>query len=132
MSPYDEIVTTLNNLLNVESMFLENESGMHNVPIDSETHFKLIIVSDDFVELSSFKYHSRPVLKLVCGGCSFGQIVCLVHILYLLPQIIIDHLRFSIGYLVKEDGLLARCSSKIHTDCVTRPRPRPSVMKESF
>ena len=57
MSPYDEIVTTLNNLLNVESMFLENESGMHNVPIDSETHFKLIIVSDDFVEMTKVKRH---------------------------------------------------------------------------
>ena len=67
-------------------------------------------VSDDFVELSSFKYHARPVLKLVCGGCSFGQILCMVHILYLLPQIIIDDLRLSIGYLVKEEGLLVYLS----------------------
>ena len=65
MSPYDEIVTTLNNLLNVESMFLENESGMHNVPIDSETHFKLIIVSDDFVEMTKVKRHQIIYQSLV-------------------------------------------------------------------
>ncbi|MFL2718771.1 MAG: BolA family protein [Gammaproteobacteria bacterium] len=65
MSPYDEIVTTLNNLLNVESMFLENESGMHNVPIDSETHFKLIIVSDDFVEMTKVKRHQLIYQSLV-------------------------------------------------------------------
>ena len=84
-----------------------------------EKHAKLVVaerllygfhISDDFVELSSFQNHSRPVLKLVCGGCSFGQILCIVHVLYLLPQIIIDYLRFSIGYLVKEDGLLVYLS----------------------
>ena len=38
-------------------MFLENESSMHNVPPNSETHFKLIIASDDFIKLSRVKRH---------------------------------------------------------------------------
>ena len=57
MSSYKDIVTTLNSALNVESMFLENESAMHNVPFDSETHFKLVIVSNDFVEMTKVKRH---------------------------------------------------------------------------
>ena len=65
MSSYDEIIATLNSTLNVESMFLENESGMHNVPIDSETHFKLIIVSDDFVEMTKVKRHQLIYQSLV-------------------------------------------------------------------
>ena len=47
MSSYDEIIATLNSALKVESIILENESAMHNVPIDSETHFKLVIVCRD-------------------------------------------------------------------------------------
>ncbi|MDZ4081852.1 MAG: BolA family protein [Bdellovibrionales bacterium] len=33
-------------------VYLENESHKHSVPEDSETHFKLLIVSDKFVGLS--------------------------------------------------------------------------------
>ena len=57
MSSYDEIVATLDSVLNVESMFLENESAMHNVPPDSETHFKLVIVADDFIGMSKLNRH---------------------------------------------------------------------------
>ena len=44
MSSYDEIIATLNSALKVESIILENESAMHNVPIDSETHFKFCLL----------------------------------------------------------------------------------------
>jgi stress-induced morphogen len=57
MSSYDKIVDSLNDELVVEKMYLENESLMHNVPINSETHFKLVIVSDDFVEMTKVKRH---------------------------------------------------------------------------
>lgn len=57
MSFHEDIVTTLNNNLNVEQMFLENESAMHNVPINSETHFKLVIVSNDFHKMTKVKRH---------------------------------------------------------------------------
>ena len=48
MSSYDSIISSLNNQLHVEHMFLENESSMHYVPENSETHIKLVFVSDDF------------------------------------------------------------------------------------
>lgn len=34
--------------LDVHHMTLENESHMHNVPAGSESHFKLVLVSDAF------------------------------------------------------------------------------------
>ena len=57
MSFHEDIVTTLNNNLNVKHIFLENESEMHNVPINSETHFKLVIVSNDFHKMTKVKRH---------------------------------------------------------------------------
>lgn len=36
-----------------------NESHMHSVPVNSETHFKLVIVSDVFAELRSVARHQR-------------------------------------------------------------------------
>ena len=40
MSAYESIINALNNQLTIEYMFLENESSKHNVPANSETHFK--------------------------------------------------------------------------------------------
>ena len=57
MSSYDNIISSLNNQLHVEHMFLDNESSMHNVPANSETHFKLVIVSDNFIEMTKVKRH---------------------------------------------------------------------------
>ena len=57
MSAYESIINALNNQLTIEHMFLENESSMHNVPPNSESHFKLIIASDDFIKLSKVKRH---------------------------------------------------------------------------
>ena len=36
-----------------------NESYMHNVPEGSESHFKLVIVSDEFKNLSNVKRHQE-------------------------------------------------------------------------
>ena len=57
MSAFETIVSQLNSSFNVENLFLENESFMHNVPPNSETHFKLVIVSNDFAELANIKRH---------------------------------------------------------------------------
>ena len=57
MSSYQNILNVLNNKLAIKHLFLENESSMHNVPANSETHFKLIVVSDDFIELTKVKRH---------------------------------------------------------------------------
>ncbi len=34
-----------------------NESSMHSVPVDSETHFKVTLVSNDFEGLSQVRRH---------------------------------------------------------------------------
>lgn len=34
-----------------------NESSMHNVPKGSESHFKVLIVSDDFKNINNIKRH---------------------------------------------------------------------------
>jgi BolA protein len=57
MSAYETIVSQLNLSFDIENIFLENESFMHNVPPNSETHFKLVIVSNDFTELTNLKRH---------------------------------------------------------------------------
>ena len=57
MSVYETIVSQLNLSFDVENLFLENESFMHNVPPNAETHFKLVIVSNDFAELTNVKRH---------------------------------------------------------------------------
>ncbi|AEF54769.1 BolA family protein [Marinomonas posidonica] len=35
--------------LDVHHLILENESHMHNVPVGSESHFKLVMISNDFI-----------------------------------------------------------------------------------
>ena len=57
MSAYETIVSQLNLSFDIENLFLENESLVHNVPPNSETHFKLVIVSNDFTELTNLKRH---------------------------------------------------------------------------
>ena len=57
MTAFELIVSQLNVSFDVENHFLENESFMHNVPPNSETHFKLVIVSNDFAELTNIKRH---------------------------------------------------------------------------
>ena len=57
MTTFELIVSQLNVSFDVKNLFLENESFMHNVPPNSETHFKLVIVSNDFVELTNVKRH---------------------------------------------------------------------------
>lgn len=52
-----EIVNTLNDAMDISSLKIINESHMHNVPKESETHFKAVIVSNDFNDLSILKRH---------------------------------------------------------------------------
>ena len=59
MTIYETIIEYLNKEFAVEHLFLENESSMHNVPPNSESHFKLVIVSNDFNHLSKVKRHQN-------------------------------------------------------------------------
>ena len=62
---YESIIEGLNREFVVEHLFLKNESSMHNVPPDSESHFKLVIVSDDFIEMTKVKRHKIIYQNLV-------------------------------------------------------------------
>ena len=58
-----KIESTIKNLLidkfNPSLLSITNESYMHNVPEGSESHFKLVIVSDEFKNLSNVKRHQQ-------------------------------------------------------------------------
>ena len=54
---YETIVECLNREFAAEHLFLKNESSMHNVPPDSESHFKLVIVSNNFNDMSKVHRH---------------------------------------------------------------------------
>ena len=52
-----QIINTLSSSLNLSSLKIINESFMHNVPAGSESHFKIVVVTNDFNNLSSIKRH---------------------------------------------------------------------------
>ena len=56
-STENRIINTLNKCMNLTSLKILNESFMHNVPVDAESHFKIIIVSNDFNDLSHIQRH---------------------------------------------------------------------------
>ena len=53
----DDIRIKVTEGLQPEYVSVENESGMHNVPAGSESHFKLVVVSDVFKGQSRVKRH---------------------------------------------------------------------------
>ena len=54
---YETIIDSLNSEFAVEHLFLEYESSMHNVPPNSESHFKLVIISNNFNDMSNVQRH---------------------------------------------------------------------------
>jgi BolA protein len=52
-----QIINTLSTSMNLSSLKITNESFMHNVPKGSESHFKIIVVTNDFNNLSIIKRH---------------------------------------------------------------------------
>ena len=52
-----QIIDIINDKLSPSVLNLINESFMHNVPTGSESHFKLIVVSDEFKDLTNVKRH---------------------------------------------------------------------------
>ena len=53
----NKIINTLNESMNISSLKILDESYMHNVPEDAESHFKIVIVSNDFGNLSQVQRH---------------------------------------------------------------------------
>ena len=54
---YETILQRLNESFITEHLFLENESFKHNVPPNSESHFKLVIVSNNFNNMPKVQRH---------------------------------------------------------------------------
>ena len=52
-----QIINTLSTFMNLSSLKIINESFMHNVPKGSESHFKIVVVTNDFNNLSIIKRH---------------------------------------------------------------------------
>ena len=60
-----EIEQRLVALLQPELLQVENESHMHSVPANSETHFKVVVVSDQFNERRKVARHQMVYGALV-------------------------------------------------------------------
>jgi BolA protein len=52
-----QIVNTLSSFMNLVSLKIVNESFMHDVPKGSESHFKIVVVTNDFNNLSIIQRH---------------------------------------------------------------------------
>jgi BolA protein len=59
-----QIVNTLKTSMDLFSLKIINESFMHNVPEGSESHFKIVIVSEDFLNLTMIQRHKLVYKKL--------------------------------------------------------------------
>lgn len=57
MTVQNRITDTLTQALRPAHLEVINESGMHDVPKDSETHFKVVAVSDAFIDKSLVNRH---------------------------------------------------------------------------
>ena len=57
MTIQSQIEQKLKGNLNMSHSEILNESHMHNVPAGSESHFKLVLVTDDFQNLSLLARH---------------------------------------------------------------------------
>ncbi len=64
MSVQNTIEKKLSEAFSPDYLLVENESHMHNVPAGSEKHFKVQIVSEEFVEQMLIKRH-RAVNKVL-------------------------------------------------------------------
>ncbi|MFL2729115.1 MAG: BolA family protein [Gammaproteobacteria bacterium] len=60
----NKIEKLLKDNLNVSNLLIRNDSYKHNVPPNSESHFNVQIVSDDFEDLSQIQRH-KIVYKAV-------------------------------------------------------------------
>jgi BolA protein len=63
-SRYERIQQILSKKYNPVFFDLQNESSKHNVPENSETHFKITIVSENFMQKSTVNIH-REIYDLL-------------------------------------------------------------------
>ena len=71
MTVQQEIERKLRAALEPEHLEVLNESGQHNVPPGSESHFKLVVVSDTFLGQSRLARH-RTINGILAGELAGG------------------------------------------------------------
>ena len=54
-----KIESKLAQAIDLQHLEVVNESGNHNVPAGSESHFKVVLVSDTFIDLKLIARHKR-------------------------------------------------------------------------
>lgn len=57
MSIEQELIERLTKSFSPSFLSVINESHMHSVPANSETHFKVVVVSEDFADSPSVRRH---------------------------------------------------------------------------
>ncbi len=78
MTRSNEIQDLLQKELSPHYLEVINESHGHNVPSGSETHFKVIVVSDLFIDCSKVKRH-RHVYGVLAGPLGGGVHALSIH-----------------------------------------------------
>jgi len=78
MSIESVIIEKLSRGLTPSHLEVINESHMHNVPPGSESHFKVVIASGEFADLSRVKRHQR-VYQLLAEELRGGVHALAVH-----------------------------------------------------
>lgn len=70
MTVQQTIETKINDALTPSHLMVVNESHMHNVPPGSESHFKLVIVTDTFAGVPRVRRHQtvNGILKEELAG----------------------------------------------------------------
>lgn len=79
MSRQKDIQGLLNDSFEVEFLEVLNESHTHSVPPNSETHFKVTLVSSDFDGMSKVKRH-QSIYALVGGLMQAGLHALALHL----------------------------------------------------
>ena len=78
MSVLEHIEEKLRAALNPVHLQVENESHMHNVPENSETHFKVVIASETFTGLRVVQCHQK-VYALLSDELARGVHALAIH-----------------------------------------------------
>lgn len=76
---YQKIKARLEQNFTPVELNLQNESDMHSVPPNSETHFKLVMVSEDFGGLRPVQRH-QAVYKVLAEELAGGVHALALHL----------------------------------------------------
>ena len=64
MEVQKQIESKLASAFTVAHMEINNESHMHNVPAGSESHFRVVLVSDGFIGKLAVKRHQLSLIHI--------------------------------------------------------------------